>query len=73
MNEIDDRVAWFKSLEEVGAEKEYRHAILSDIAVRLKDLEFLDQIKSHQIETKHMKFLQQNQTQSKINDEILND
>ncbi|MPC29878.1 UPF0193 protein EVG1 [Portunus trituberculatus] len=43
MREMEERVVWLESMEAVGAGQKYRGLIASQLALKLRDLELLDQ------------------------------
>ena len=43
VREMEERVVWLESMEAVGAGHQYRGLIASQLALKLRDLELLDQ------------------------------
>lgn len=43
VREMEERVEWLEAMEAVGAGEQYRGLIASQLALKLRDLELLDQ------------------------------
>lgn len=49
VGEMEERVAWLEAMEEVGAGAKYRDLIATQLALRLRDLELLDQERARKL------------------------
>ncbi|KAK4322976.1 hypothetical protein Pmani_006300 [Petrolisthes manimaculis] len=49
VGEMEERVAWLEAMEEAGAGAKYRDLIATQLALRLRDLELLDQERAREL------------------------
>ncbi|XP_042868101.1 UPF0193 protein EVG1-like [Penaeus japonicus] len=49
VSEMEERVHWLQAMEDVGAGDEYRPLIASQLALKLRDLELLDQERAREL------------------------
>ncbi|XP_066971527.1 UPF0193 protein EVG1 homolog [Macrobrachium rosenbergii] len=49
VNEMEERVQWLEAMEAAGAGEKYRHLIATQLSLKLRDLELLDQERAREL------------------------